>query len=65
MTETLAHGYSFENTRILSESYTMNTNMTWFKWFSKMSVSFERKKSQHSKGLSRLDHTGWINIYHF
>ena len=28
MTETLAHGYSSKS--ILSESYPMNTNMTWF-----------------------------------
>ena len=38
MTETLAYGYSFD-LRVFSESYQINTNMTGFKWFSKIFVS--------------------------
>ena len=36
MAETLANGYSSDDLRVLSESYPMNTNMTWVKWFSKI-----------------------------
>ena len=37
MTETLANGYSSESTQ--RESYPMNTNMTGFRWFSKIFAS--------------------------
>ena len=37
MTENLAHGYSSEGT--LSEGFPMNTNMTDFRWFSKVFAS--------------------------
>ena len=38
--------------RVVSESYPMNTNMTGFRWFSKIfaSLCFGRKQPQHWKG---------------
>ena len=49
ITETQAHGYSSDSTR---ESYPMNTNMTWFRWFSKIfaSLCFGQKSPPHWKG---------------
>ena len=46
MIETLPH------LRVLGEGYAMNTKMTGFKWFSKVSASLcsERKYPQHLKG---------------
>ena len=38
MTETLARGYSSDSSIVLSESFPMSTNMTGFKWFSKIFV---------------------------
>ena len=38
--------------RVVRESYPMNTNVTGFRWFSKIFGSFGRKKPQYRKQLS-------------
>ena len=50
MTEILA------NKRVLSKNYPMNTNMTGFRWFSKIfaSLCFGQKEPQHWKGYMIL-----------
>ena len=50
MTETLTHMVT--NLRVLSKSYPMNTSMTGFTWFSKISVSvFWTKVASVLEGL--------------
>ena len=48
MTETLADG---THLRVLSESYPMNTNMTEFRWFSKVFASFALNDGSLSIGM--------------
>ena len=58
MAENLAHGYP---SRVLSESYLMNTNMAGFRWLSTISEILVRwmKVASALKGLSCmvLDHS--------
>ena len=52
MIETLAHGYS---SRVLSESFPMNTNMTGFRWFSKNFASLLNERSLSIERVKRFN----------